>query len=248
MKVNPSKFQVICISRNNTSLELEIGSDSIRSEKIVKLLGIHIDDKLDFNNHTSIVCKKAARQINALQRLAKHLNFESKLRIYESFVASNFVYCSIVYNSFSISQDRKMEKLNKRAVRLVCNDYISSYHNLLKKTGKKCLYVSKKITLIEFIFKVINGIAPPVDSAFFKKQKSRYDMRDNFKLIKPAFNSIKYGMKSVAYQGPLVWNLLPVSIKSIDDFSQFKRALRQDSKIFLCKCGTCMLCISNSIW
>ena len=131
MKANPSKFQAICISRNDLNINFEISNHSISTEKMVKLLGVHIDDKLNFSHHASTICKKAARQINALQRIGKHLDFNSKLKIYESFVASNFEYCSIVYNSFSNVQHKKLEKLNERALRLVCNDYISTYDNIL---------------------------------------------------------------------------------------------------------------------
>ena len=73
-------------------------------------------------DHTSLICKKAARQINALERINKHIDYTSRLRIYVSFIASNFVYCSVVYNTFTIGQDKKLEKLNERALRLVCND------------------------------------------------------------------------------------------------------------------------------
>ena len=97
---------------------------------------IHIDEKLNFNHQLSLICKKAARQINALQRLCKYVDYEGKLRIYEAFVASNFVYCSVAYHTFSLGHDRKIEKLNERALRLVSNDYESSYNDILIKTGK----------------------------------------------------------------------------------------------------------------
>ena len=113
VKANPSKFQALCISRQNTKLELTINNNTIESEDVVKLLGIHIDDKLSFNQHLSLITKKAARQINALQRLCKYVDYECRLRIYEAFIASSFVYCSIAYQAFSMAHDRKMEKLNE---------------------------------------------------------------------------------------------------------------------------------------
>ena len=105
MKANPSKFQAIC--RKNISIDFEIDSHVIKTEETVKLLGINFDNKLNFNKHVSLISKKAAQQINVLLRLSKYLDFTSKLRIYESFVASNCVYCSMVYNSFSVGQDKK---------------------------------------------------------------------------------------------------------------------------------------------
>ena len=72
MKTNPSKFQAICISRDNINIDFDIGGQLIKSETNVKLLGINIDNKLNFNYHVSVICKKAARQINAFQRLCKY--------------------------------------------------------------------------------------------------------------------------------------------------------------------------------
>ena len=87
MKANPSKFQAICISRDNINIDFDIGGQLIKSETNIKLLGINIDNKLNFNYHVSVICKKAARQINALQRLCKYMDHTSRLRIYESFIS-----------------------------------------------------------------------------------------------------------------------------------------------------------------
>ncbi len=43
---------------------IEINSTNIPCEKEVKLLGIAIDEKLKFDKHVNIICKKAAREIN----------------------------------------------------------------------------------------------------------------------------------------------------------------------------------------
>ena len=54
MIVNPDKFQVIfqdkCRS-DNTNIEVEIGNENISSTLSVKLLGVHINDKLNFIEH-----------------------------------------------------------------------------------------------------------------------------------------------------------------------------------------------------
>ena len=147
MKANAFKFQAIGLSRENVSIDFEIDNQKIQSESVVKLLGINIDNKLNFDCHVSIISRKAAKQINALQRLCKHIDYTSKLRIYESFISSNFVYCTVVYNTFTIGQNKKLEKLNERAIRLVCNDCDSRYNHLLERTCKKMLYVTRKTSL-----------------------------------------------------------------------------------------------------
>ena len=86
------------------------------------------------------------------------------------------------YNSLTIGQDKKLEKLNERAIRLVCNDYDSPYDDLLLKTGKRMSYVTRKINLAELVYKVLYDMAPPVENPFFTRQVTPYDIRDNFKL------------------------------------------------------------------
>ena len=132
-----------------------------------------------------------------------------------------FVYCSIAYNNFSPCQDRKIEKLNERALRLVCNDYESTYNEILIKTGKKMLCVIRRNNLVEFVYKVLNDLAPPIKSSFFDKQISPYNMRDNNKLVQPFFNTIQYGRRSIRYQGPSLWNVLPSHAKCSVSFADF---------------------------
>ena len=54
MIVNTDKFHVILLDKgrsDNTNIEVETGNEKISSTSSVKLLGVHIDDKLNFNEH-----------------------------------------------------------------------------------------------------------------------------------------------------------------------------------------------------
>ena len=72
MIVNLDKFQVIFLDKrryDNTNIEVEIRNEKISSTSSVKLLGAHIDDRLNFNEHVNKICKSAGNQLNALIRL-----------------------------------------------------------------------------------------------------------------------------------------------------------------------------------
>ena len=45
----------------------------IQPEKVVKLLGINIDENLNFSIHTEVICKKVGRQLSALRRILQSL-------------------------------------------------------------------------------------------------------------------------------------------------------------------------------
>ena len=52
-----------------------------------------------------------------------------------TFVMSNFNYCSLVWNFSSAQSLNKIENLQKRALRFLLNDYDSTYEDLLEKSG-----------------------------------------------------------------------------------------------------------------
>ena len=65
--------------RNNDTAEyISIDQKNIKTSSSVKLLGVHIEDKLNFNLHISKICRSAANQLHTLIRLHMFLNFEEK--------------------------------------------------------------------------------------------------------------------------------------------------------------------------
>ena len=247
MKANPSKFQAICFSKDNVSLDIIIADNTIKTERVVKLLGVELDDRLSFTQHVTSICKKAARQVNAMRRISKNLDYDSKMKIYESFVMSNFIYCSAAYNNFNATNDRKIEKLNKRALRLVCNNYTCTYSELLNITGKCMLYVYRKYHIIEHVYKTLNNLALPIEPNFFERQNNDYNLRDDYKLKQPNFKTTTYGYRSISCQGSILWNKLPKNVKNVADFPKFKTSIRKCSMLSVCECGCCIICLKDNI-
>ena len=106
MIVNYDKFKSIIIQKiNQTSKPKQflIGNDVVDVTSLVKLLGLHIDDQLSFNLHVSNICKSISKKLNALLRLKRFLGFEERKVLVNSFILSNFNYCSLVWSILSVS-------------------------------------------------------------------------------------------------------------------------------------------------
>ena len=56
MKVNPDKFQCIVFGNVVNPGTFLINGNVVRPEERVKLLGVHIDNKLNFGHHVSHIC------------------------------------------------------------------------------------------------------------------------------------------------------------------------------------------------
>ena len=67
MIVNPDKFQVIFLNKrgsDNAKIKLKVGNEKIKSASSVKLFGVHIDGKLNFNRHINKLFKSAGKCSN----------------------------------------------------------------------------------------------------------------------------------------------------------------------------------------
>ena len=76
MVVKPDKFQAIILDkrkRDHADEHITVDNHQINVVSSVKLLGLQLDDKLNFNLHISSICKSAANQLNALIRLKKFM-------------------------------------------------------------------------------------------------------------------------------------------------------------------------------
>ena len=121
MMVNPNKFQAILLNKSKSTHVKEtmnIGNEKIESLSAIKLLGIEIDDKLNFNNHINTICRSAANQLNALIRLRRFLGIAERKALIQSFVLSHFNYCPLLWMLPSVKSLNKIENLQQRVLRL----------------------------------------------------------------------------------------------------------------------------------
>ena len=128
LKANPAKFQFIVFEKEFHPRAITAGNSMLTNHKCVKLLGINIDYELNVNGHILELCKKAGRKINVLARLSTHLDIQSKLTLFYSFILSHFKYCSSVWFHCGDANVRNMEKVQKRPLQLyVYRDFRSTY-------------------------------------------------------------------------------------------------------------------------
>ena len=95
-----------------------------------KLLGVTLDKTLDFKSHDNVICKKAGQKLHALARISSYMNVE-KLRIMmNTFVMSQFSYCTLVWMFHDRLVHKKVIKIHERALRIAYKDSCPSFEVL----------------------------------------------------------------------------------------------------------------------
>ena len=175
MIINPDKFQAIIFDKKKsylTNILLTNDNQTIKSVPSVDLLGIHLDDKLNFNLYISNICRSAGNQLTALIWLS-YLNFNAKRVLINSYIISNFNYCALVWISSTAKSQNKIESLQKRALWFLCNDYSISYEDLLEKAGNVKMSFNRLRNLCVEIYKTTNKLNPELMNNIFKVKENK---------------------------------------------------------------------------
>ena len=72
MKSNDDKCKLIITKENAPSVR--IGNDIITCSNSVKLLGVTIDNKLNFKVHLTYICKKVSNKLHALAGVSNYMS------------------------------------------------------------------------------------------------------------------------------------------------------------------------------
>ena len=105
--LNVEKSNLIVATKEN--LELEVSCCSIRIEDSVKLLGIYINNKLNFDYHVNQLCKKASKKLHALARIAMDIHKRRMLM-----KASTVFYCHLTWMFHSRKMQHRINSIYKR--------------------------------------------------------------------------------------------------------------------------------------
>ena len=109
---------------------LNINNVKIRESSSVVLLGLTIDNRLTFKDHSNILLRRASFKLHALRRIREYLTAVKAKLLYNAFVNSQFNYTSIIW-MFCHKQDYlKIEKIQYKALKIVYNSN-ESYEELL---------------------------------------------------------------------------------------------------------------------
>ena len=135
MKIYSNKCHLFISGNKFEHLLAKIGNNRIRKTRTVKLLGLTIDRKLKFDEQLSNVCLKANKELSALTRIKKHLDFRKILILFKGLFEAQFNYCPLTWMFYSKSTIRRINHLHERALRFIFDNDALFFERLLEKDG-----------------------------------------------------------------------------------------------------------------
>ena len=230
-----SKCMIICTHQKRKHLKTDVLSVSVNDALLenvnyYKILGLYIDKNLKWKIHIDHVCNEISKLIGLLWRNKHLLPFFSRQLFYNSFILPKIDYCLPIWGKSSQICLDKIWKLQKRAIRVVCNlPYDEPTHKFFKQLCWHNIYERYFNQVNIMVFTILSTANSPLSHLVtFQTHSSNHNLRSNSNhfLLHVPFPHKEIFKQSLCYAAPVLWNKLPDNIHSASSIFAFKRLLK----------------------
>ena len=142
---------------------------------------------------------------------------DRKRILFKTFFESQFKCCPLSNN--------RINKLHERALRLIYNDYETSFSNSLTVDGPFTVLHTNIQTLLLKIYKTKHNLSESCLKNLFGVVNGNYDLHSPTDFGVPGINTAFYGANSIRYFGSMIWNSLLNDLRNVCDFDLFKTTI-----------------------
>ena len=178
-----------------------------------------------------------------MARFSGNLNQDKLKIIMKTFIQSQFNYCSLTWMFRSRILHNKINKLQERELRLVHKNENLTFQDLLELDNSVTVHQKNLQKLATEMYKAKNNASPLLMQDLFNAQVTTHDLRNKKYWDIPKTRTVCYGIESVRYRGPKIWELLPDNIKEATSVAEFETKIKTD-----CTCRLCKTYIQNVVY
>ena len=226
MKFHPDKCKVMHIGHNNKKRNYFISGQQIKKVEEEKDLGVLISDDLKSKKHVAKTAKKANQLLGMIKRTMTCKNKDNILNLYTSLVRPILDYGAAVWSPHHQKDIQKIEKVQRRATKMIKEIRNLTYEERLKVCNLTSLENRRKrYDLIE-TFKIMKNFSKIDAAKLFKMRKSN-TRGHNMKIFKEhsRLNIRKYFFSQRVANN---WNLLPAETVNSKSLGIFKTKLHKE--------------------
>ena len=242
LSLNVSKTNFVIFHPYNkkasSKITLIVNRKAICEKQHIKYLGVIIDSTLSWKQHINKVCSSFRKAIGMIYKIRPFVDRKILLTIYYSLIYSHLTYCIEVWGNACPTLINKIFILQKRVVRAILHqdkrneDFsfppsdpmfeelkIMKIHNIFKNK------------LLIFVFKSLYNHLPSSFCNWYQwainihNYHTRFSINNNLYL--PRVRTLHYGLKSIKYTGPKLWNNLPNIFKTTRELVLFCKSLKE---------------------
>ena len=203
-------------------IELEVVSE-------FKHLGVTLDSTLSFKKHVKRISSTVKFNLRNFKQIRPFIPFGAAKLFLHCMILSHIEYCCTSWTLTGMNTLKLIESLYKNALK-VFDKKPMSFHicNILQKHNLLSLENFKHFKYACFVYKVLNGLAPPSMSDFFKTKthsgaRTRASSRGDCEV---PFRRTAFGQNALSVKAGKFWNSIPISVRECPTLITFKTKLK----------------------
>jgi hypothetical protein len=231
---NVSKCKVMHIGKNNPgkdyTMTLEGTERVIETCESEKDLGVTFDSSLSFDVHINNAIAKANKMIGLIKRAFGYLTKDTFLRLYKALIRPHLEYGNTVWHPRLIRQSTAIERVQRRATRLLeeCRDM--TYMQRLQYLGLHSLKGRRiRGDLIE-TYKIFSSLVDLKVEDMFELPEYTATRNSDRKIYIERWET-KIRKFTIRYRSAKYWNNLTNTLKFAPDTNKFKNLIDSTPKL-----------------
>ena len=235
MQSHPQKFApalgLKCYPRDVIGrAKLLVNNTPVSRTDTHKCLGVHIDEKLSWESHIDMICKKASAGIGAMRRIKPFVPVDTLEKVYKSLVQPYFEYCSPLWDNCGKLLKDKLQRFQSRAARVLTGaNYDIRSVDIIQALSWDTLDARRPRAKSSLMYKILNDDTEPnLRNSFVRRnvEQTNYHIRNSatdLTLPKPKREFLK---RSFKYSGAMLWNQLPNETKLAESIYSFNKYIK----------------------
>ena len=206
--------------------------DSLPVERVpsTKFLGVILQENLSWKNHISTLANKITKSIGVLRALQRKLPINILYMLYNTLIYPYLQYCNIAWGALSSVFTENLFILQKKALRIVSkvpwNSHTSPIFSSLKTL--KLVDINKLQTGCFMYNAMANNLPPQFNNYFVKNTQIHTHFTRQSQQIHIYCPRTKVRKHSIKHFGSILWNSLPLVLKTKPSINTFKSAYKNN--------------------
>ena len=211
------------LGRNNRSLEYNMGIHILEETTNEKDLGVHVDNELKFHLHSSNAIKKANRILGTIKNSCSSRDKTMITLLYKSMVCPHLEYGNAIWGPFYKKDIVGVERVQRRATKLVNGLYNKSYQERLQILKLPSLVYRRRRGDMILVYKIVNSVYRMEINKFYSRSHNR-TRGHQFKFEKKKA-TIHQRINAFSVRTVNDWNSLPEDVVEAPSVNSFKSRL-----------------------
>ena len=238
MEFNVQKCKIMHLGHDNPRKVYSMDGKVLSTTEEEKDLGVLIDNKLDFGKHINSIVGRANRVLGMIRVSFACLNIQMFLNMYTALVRPLLEYCVQVWSPYKIGQIKLLERVQRRATRLVPQLKDLCYDDRLAQLGLTRLEERRHRGDMIETYKILTGKERIDPNTLF--QTATFRGRSHSKKLFRKYARLNVRKKFFSHRVPHHWNKLTQEEVDALKTSDFKRKYDRneaDRKSYLMNSG-----------